>query len=239
MSAGEPSKSGQTILIVGASRGLGHAMAAEFVKHGWNIVGTVRGGGRRTLLHDLADAHPGRIEIETLDINQADQIIALRDRLAGRVLDMLFVNAGAANPDPAQTIGEVSTEDFVQLMITNALSPMRVIETLERNVPDTGLIGVMSSGQGSIANNETGQRELYRGSKAALNMFMRSFAARQAETRRALAVMAPGWIRTDLGGPNAPLSIADSIPKLVKVLLEKQQRPGLEYLDYLGRTVPW
>ncbi len=228
-----------TILLIGASRGLGHAMAAAFLKKGWNVVGTVRGHGTRTLLHDLADAFPGRVEIETLDICAPDQIAALRDRLSGRSFDMLFVNAGTANPHPEETIGEVSTEDFVHLMITNALSPMRVIESLQHHVPATGLIGAMSSGQGSIANNETGQRELYRGSKAALNMFMRSFAARHAGTSRAMVLMAPGWVRTALGGPDGKLSIEESVPSLVNVLLSKRNRPGLEYLDYLGRTVPW
>ena len=189
-----------TLLLVGASRGLGHAMAAEFLKKGWAVIGTVRGSAR-TPLHDLADAHSDRLEIETLDINRPDQIVALHERLSGRQFDMLFVNAGITNPDPTQTIGEVSIEDFVEVMITNALSPMRVVESLEVNVSATGLIGVMSSGQGSIANNTTGMREVYRGTKAALNMYMRSFAARQAATSRALAVMAPGWVKTDLGGP--------------------------------------
>ena len=228
-----------TILIIGASRGLGHAMAAEFLKKGWNVVGTLRAGATRTPLHDLADNYPGRVAIETLDICEPQQLATLHTRLSGKTFEILFVNAGTTNQDPTQTIGEVSTDEFVHLMLTNALSPMRVIKGLECYVPVTGTIGVMSSGQGSISNNETGERELYRGSKAALNMFMRSFAARQTGTARAMVVMAPGWVRTALGGPQGRLSIEESVPSLVNVLLEKQGRPGLEYLDYLGRTVPW
>ena len=230
-----------TLLIVGASRGLGHAMAAEFLRKGWNVLGTVRGRGR-TLLHDLAGKNPGRVEIETLDITDEQELATLAARLKGRRFDMLFVNAGTTYPDPTQTVAEVSTKDFVDLMVTNALSPMRVVETLEPAVTEAGLIGIMSSGQGSVANNEMGQREVYRGSKAALNMFMRSFAARQKEksgTLRPMALMAPGWVKTELGGEGAKLTIEESIPSLVDVLLAKQTRPGLEYLDYLGRTVPW
>jgi NAD(P)-dependent dehydrogenase (short-subunit alcohol dehydrogenase family) len=227
-----------TILIAGASRGLGHAMAAEFLAHGWNVIGTVRNGTTRSELHELADAHPDRLEIEILDINEPAQIASLHDRLSGRALEILFVNAGTTNNERTP-IGEVPTEDFVNLMITNALSPMRVLEALQDRVTPSGLIGVMTSGQGSITNNTTGMREVYRGSKAALNMFMRSFAVRQSETGRALVLMAPGWVRTALGGSDARLAIEDSVPSLVRVLLAKRDRPGLEYLDYLGRTVPW
>ncbi|WBO23714.1 SDR family oxidoreductase [Sphingomonas abietis] len=226
-----------TILIVGASRGLGHAMAAELLTRGWNVTGTVQGG--RTELHDLAEANPGRVAIETLDITDADQIAALRDRLAGQTFDILFVNAGTADRDQRQTIATVPTEEFVRVMVTNALGVMRTVEGLEGLVPADGVIGVMSSGQGSIANNVRGGNDVYRGSKAALNQYMRSFAARQADSGRAMLLMAPGWIRTALGGPDAPFGLEETIPPIVDVLLAQQGGRGLRYLDRHGQTVPW
>ncbi|MDI5962257.1 SDR family oxidoreductase [Streptantibioticus silvisoli] len=227
-----------TALIIGASRGLGHAMAAEFLDRGWHVIGTVRDTTARTPLHDLADRADGRVTIERLDINEPDHLAPLRERLARRRLDLLFVNAGTTNNEQTP-IGAVPTADFVEVMITNALSPMRVIEALEDLVTPTGLIGAMSSGQGSITNNTTAGREVYRGSKAALNMFMRSFAARQAGTRRAFVLLAPGWIRTALGGPDAPFTVEESVPLLVDVLLSRLGTPGPAFLDRSGRTVPW
>jgi NAD(P)-dependent dehydrogenase (short-subunit alcohol dehydrogenase family) len=227
-----------TILLVGASRGLGLAMAAEFLKRGWNVVGTVRGDAR-TLLHDLADAHPGRVEIAPLDINEPAQIAALHVRLSGRSFEMLFTNSGTVSAHPNETVAQVSSDEFARVMMTNALSPMRVTEGLQDLVRPDGVIGVMSSGQGSVSNNEKGGAEVYRGSKAALNQLMRSYAARHAGVPRALVLMAPGWIRTALGGPDAPFGVEDTIPKVVDVLIAQQGRPGLQYLDREGRTVPW
>ena len=226
-----------SILLIGASRGLGHAMAAEFVKRGWNVVGTVRDG--RTGLHDLAERHPDRVEVESVDVTDAGQLVALRERLAHRRFDVLFVNAGTTNRNPADTIGEVSTDEFFHLMLTNALGPMRAVELLDDLVTDAGLIGVMSSGQGSVARNEQGGRELYRGSKAALNMFMRSYAARHAGSARSMLLLAPGWIRTDLGGPDAPFTLEETVPDIVGLIIGKRDRPGLEYLERNGNTVPW
>lgn len=234
----DPRNSAGTVLLIGASRGLGHAMAVEFVRKGWHVVGTVRAGAGRTKLHDLADEHGGQVEIETVDICVPAEVAALHTRLAGRRFDILFVNAGVTN-NPEETIAEVTTEEFIRVMVTNALSPLRVVEGLADLVTGTGLIGVMSSGQGSVSNNTSGMREVYRGSKAALNMSMRSYAARHAGKPRPLVLMAPGWVRTDMGGPGGRLSIEESVPSLVNVLLEKRGRPGLEYLDYRGQTVPW
>ncbi len=124
-------------------------------------------------------------------------------------------------------------------MVANALSPLRVVETFQDLIAPTGAIAIMSSGQGSVSNNENGGHEVYRASKAALNTLTRSFAARHRDEKRTLLLLAPGWVRTDLGGPDARLNIEDSIPNLVRVIEAQTDKPGLQYLDYLGKTVPW
>lgn len=238
MSVSAQPSSPPTLLLIGASRGLGLAMAAEFLQRNWQVTATVR-GDHTTPLHALAEQHAGALQIEQLDITLPEQIAALRTRLAERRFDMLFVNAGTANTRQDETIAVISTDEFVRVMLTNTLGPMRVVEALQHQVQPDGLIGVMSSGQGSIANNEKGGHEVYRGSKAALNQYMRSYAARHAGEPRALVLMAPGWIRTELGGPDAPFGVEETMPAIVDVLLAKRTRPGLEYLDRNGRTVPW
>lgn len=225
------------ILIIGASRGIGHAMAAELLARNWHVTGTVRDTGR-TPLHDLANSHAGRLSIARLDITVPAQIAALRHDLNSERFDILFVNAGAANANQSETIGETSTEEFIRVMVTNALGPLRVLEGLQDLVTPEGTLGVMSSGQGSVANNTKGGKEVYRGSKAALNQYVRCFAARQM-AERPMVLIAPGWIRTELGGPEAPFTLEETVPKIVDVLLAQKGRPGLRYLDREGNAVAW
>lgn len=217
------------LLLIGASRGLGLAIAEQYLKRGWHVVGTVRGGDR-TKLHALREHWKSQLEIETVDINVPDEVVALRTRLMGRMLDLVLVSAGVKNDD-RETIADVSTEEFVRVMVTNALSPLRAIETFDGLVPPGGTIAIMSSGQGSVSNNESGGFEVYRASKAALNTLMRSFAARHAGEDRTLLLLAPGWVRTDMGGPQAHLSIDESIPNLVNTIEAQRGKPGLQYLD--------
>ncbi|MEE6266638.1 MULTISPECIES: SDR family NAD(P)-dependent oxidoreductase [Streptomyces] len=225
-----------TALIVGASRTLGLGLAAEYARRGWDVIGTVRGEGR-TGLHDLADASDGRVTVESLDMTEPDQIAALRERLAGRTLDLLFVNAGITRGD--LPVGEVPTEMFVDVMVTNALSPMRVVESLRSLVVPTGTIGVMSSRQGSLTFNTNGGHDVYRASKSALNQLMRSYAARYADSAHTLLLMCPGHVRTELGGPDAPLTIEQSVPGVADTIDRHRGEPGLRYLNYTGEPVPW
>jgi len=96
----------------------------------------------------------------------------------------------------------------------------------------------MSSGQASVADNENGMNDIYRASKAALNMLMRCFAARQGKDH-ALLLLAPGWIKTDLGGPDAKFTIEESIPDIVETIIAQEGRRELQFLDRFGKTVRW
>jgi NAD(P)-dependent dehydrogenase (short-subunit alcohol dehydrogenase family) len=226
----------QTALIIGASRGLGFALASEYLKRGWQVIATVRGPA--TPLHDLKASVGDRLEIEHLDIDVPADLAALRQRLEGRTLNLLFVNAGISI-DSDKTIGRIGTDAFTRMMVTNALSPMRVVETLDPLVAPGGVIAAMSSGLGSVGNNTGGGWEGYRASKAALNTLMRSYAARQPVPTRTLLLMAPGWVRTDMGGEGATLEVSESIPLVVDVITRQTGCSGLQYLNRLGETVPW
>jgi NAD(P)-dependent dehydrogenase (short-subunit alcohol dehydrogenase family) len=221
------------VLIIGASRGLGLGLAQAYLNRGWDVTATVR-GTRETPLHALKD----KLRIESVDINHHDQVLALRERLARETYDLLFVNAGISI-NPTETIGEASTETFTETMITNALSPMRIVEAFGALVPTSGAIAVMSSGLGSVADNEAGGWEVYRASKAALNTLMRSYAARHRGDPRGFFLIAPGWVRTDMGGPGAALDVDTSINGVVGTIAAHSGKPGLHYLNYQGKTVRW
>ena len=237
MASSVSADNGRSILIVGASRGLGCAMAVEFVRRGWSVVGTVRGAA--TPLHSLAAEWPGSVEVEMLDMTDHAQIRALADRLSNRQFDIVFINGGIVNRTPSDTMAGISTDEFVHVMVTNVLGVMRAVEELGVLARAGGTVGVMSSGQGSITNNTNGTNDVYRASKAALNQSMSSYAGRHADDGRAIVVMAPGWIRTEMGGPSAPFGVEDAMPQIVDALIAHQGLPGLRYLDRNGQTVPW
>jgi NAD(P)-dependent dehydrogenase (short-subunit alcohol dehydrogenase family) len=220
----------KTALIVGASRGLGLGLVQEYAARGWDVVGTVRDTG--TLLHRV----PG-VEIETLDVTAVEQITALRHRLKDRTFDLLFINAGIKG-DPSENIGDVATDDFMQVMITNALGPLRVLETFADLVTPGGVMAVMSSGLGSVARNTGGGWEVYRASKAALNTLMKSFASRQKKTQTFL-VVSPGWVRTDMGGPSATLDVATSVRGMADMIGKRTGNGGVAFVDYDNKDVVW
>jgi NAD(P)-dependent dehydrogenase (short-subunit alcohol dehydrogenase family) len=224
-----------TAMVVGASRGLGLALTQEWCRRGWHVIATIR--GRSKELERLTSRYPGRIEIETVDITKAETVKALRTRLEGRRIDVLFINAGIARTTEA-TPASVNEQDFHDMMLTNALSPVRAVELLSDLVPAGGVVAVMTSELSSIANSN-GSWQIYSSSKSALNMLMKGFAARRPHDPRALLLVAPGWVRTELGGGDAPFSIEESIPLVVDMVEANRGKPGLRYLDRFNNPLPW
>lgn len=218
-------------LIVGASRGLGRALVEEHLKRGWEVIATVRQADA------LAGLAADALTVETLDLTDWAGVDALRDRLAGRRLDLLFVVAGVMGPS-AVPIGEVDADAFVQLMLVNVLGPLRLADRFADLTAETGTVAVMSSGLGSIAGNTTGGYEAYRTSKAALDQGLRSIAARRGDRRTYLACD-PGWVRTDMGGPQAPLTIEQSIPRLADALAARAGQSGSAFVTYQNKVLPW
>jgi NAD(P)-dependent dehydrogenase (short-subunit alcohol dehydrogenase family) len=230
-------KEDRTVLLLGASRGIGLGLVDEYLDRGWRVIATQRSLSSAPALAERVKTANGALTVLRADINRPEDLVALSQQLSNVTLDLLFVVAGISD-DPNQTIGQISTEEFNHLMLTNVLSPMRALEQLARYVRPEGSLAVMTSALGSISENTTGGYEAYRASKAALNMLLRSYAARAGGDRSILALM-PGWVKTDMGGPDAPVEVKDSTAGLADTIAKHAGQPGLVFVDYQGNTIAW
>jgi NAD(P)-dependent dehydrogenase (short-subunit alcohol dehydrogenase family) len=228
----------RTALVVGASRGLGLGLVEELVGRGWNVIATQRSPRTASGLAALAEKSDGKVRIETLDLEDSSQIDALAERLSGETLDLLFVNAGIS-------LGRIKAaaaprDDVARLFVTNTVAPIHVAEAFADRVRDgNGVIAMMSSGLGSVSNNFRGGADLYSASKAALNKLTRGFATGLGDRKLTVLSISPGWVRTDMGGPNAMLSVAESCKGVVDVVEAKAGTGDHGFYGHDGATVPW
>ncbi len=225
-------------LIIGASRGLGLGLAQEYLRRGWEVIGTVRPGAEPGPLHALAKEQRG-LSLAEADVTVPETFAGLDDAVGGRPLDLLFVVAGISN-GPDESIATITDEAFTRIMLTNALGPMRAVQALVPLVakPD-GVIAVMTSGLGSVANNTSGGWAGYRASKAALNTMLRSFAAENAGDPRAMLAVDPGWVRTDMGGQNATLDVDTSARGMADAIAARAGTSGGQYVNHENKDVRW
>jgi len=226
-------------LIVGANRGIGLGLVQELSGRGWDVIATARRPEQASALHELAAAHPARLSIEPLDIDDPAQVDRFTARLGGRLLDVALINAGVSGPGH-RSAQQATREEIGALMLTNAIAPIRLGRRLLDHIRDkTGILAFTSSGLGSIADNNTGGHELYRASKAALNSLTRSLSASLGPKRITVLTLHPGWVRTDMGGPDAPVSVQDSVRGLADVLERERGSGAHRFLDYNGDEIAW
>ncbi|MCQ4267565.1 SDR family oxidoreductase [Pseudomonas stutzeri] len=224
----------RTILIVGASRGLGLGLARQFSSQGWQVIATVRDPARADALKALAG-----VRIEALELDDPDSLERLAQRLTGTQLDVLYVNAGIAGPQnkPATAASQM---EVGQLFFTNAAAPVRLAERLLPLVEQKqGVIVFMSSILGSVETGPGMGMPLYGASKAALNHLTRSFVAGLGESTLTVLSMHPGWVKTDMGGSEAPLDVETSTRGMTEQVIRAIGQGGHRYLDFQGNPLPW
>lgn len=219
---------GKSILILGASRGIGLGLAEEFARRGWQVIASER--SKSDVLHALDG-----VDVVTADVTDPDSYADL-DLVDGS-LDAVLVNAGISGARH-QSADKATSEDVAEVMMTNAFGPARAGRALLPKLKDGGTLAFMSSLMGSVADSSGGY-ELYRSSKAAQNMLAKGIAEQDAKPRDVEVLsLHPGWVQTDMGGPNATLTVAQSVAGLADVI-EGAGGAGYRYVDYAGKSLPF
>lgn len=220
-----------TILITGANRGLGLEFARQYAAAGWRVLGTVRDplAGRA--------ASDAGAEVYVADVSDPNSVQRLKASLAGIELDVLLNNAGIYGKN--QSFGAVDADGFLQVMRTNALAPLKMAEAFADQMGGRKVIATISSLMGSIAENSSGNFYAYRASKAAVNMIMKTLALDLAARGITAVALSPGWVRTDMGGPDAPLAPAEAIAGMRAVLDKVSLNDSGKFFHFDGRELPW
>ena len=220
-----------TVLIVGASRGIGHEMAAQYRQDGWRVIATARKQEDCDGLVELgAEAHQ-------LDVLDAESIAALAWRLDDEKIDSAWLVAGVYGPSQ----GSFPTgPEFDTVMHTNVLSAMRLIPVVAPLLADSkGKLAVLSSRMGSIGERSGANGTLYRASKAALNSVLKDASITYGAQGVTCIAFHPGWVQTDMGGSGAALTVQDSVRDLRATLARVDAGANGSFLNHDGEPIAW
>ncbi|MCH8348482.1 MAG: SDR family oxidoreductase [Proteobacteria bacterium] len=225
-----------TVLITGASRGLGLEFARQYAADGWRVIATCRDPAGAAALGQVA----GEVLIETLDVDSDAAVGALARDLKDEAIDLLVNNAGIFGPQ-TQALDGLDYDAWARVFRTNAMAPIRMAAAFQSQVAKSGLktIATVTSQMGSIGDNDAGGDYIYRSSKAAVNAAVKSLAVDVQPLGIKVALLHPGWVRTDMGSEAAPLAVEESVEGLIREI----DKLHLEHTgcckDHTGETIPW
>ena len=225
-----------TVFITGAGRGIGLELARQYADANWQVIAGVRSAEGGEAVLNL----PGDVAAVSLDVADPAEVSILAERMKGVAIDLLICNAGVYGPR-SQALGDLDYPGWEDVLRVNTLGPLRIIEAFLDHLragSDRTIVAITSK-MGSIADNGSGRQYYYRSSKAALNAAMRSVAIDLAADGFRIAVLHPGWVRTDMGGPNALISVEQSVDGMRAVIAGLTPETSGGFFNYDGRPIPW
>lgn len=229
-----------TILITGANRGLGLEFCKQYAQENWNVIACCREPEKATALTQLANEFPN-VSVLSLDVADLTKIEQLAKQLEGIAIDVLLNNAAVYGDESGYGFGNLDYEQWQKNMLVNVFAPVKMTEVFLPNLQrgEQKKVIAMSSLMGSMTDNGSGGSILYRSSKAALNAAMKSIAIDNRHKEIAVLILHPGWVKTDMGGSNAPMEIPESVLKMRETIANFTIEQSGEFLRFDGLKLPW
>lgn len=229
----------KTLLITGANRGIGLEFSKQYAAEGWRVLACSRNPSDE--IEKLAARYHELVKPHVLDVSEHGQIEQLGELLRDESIDLLINNAGIYPDSGSQGFGHTDYGKWAQAFTVNTMATLRMAETFFEQISRSKLktIATVSSKMGSISENSGGSDYLYRSSKAAVNMVVKSLAIDLNPHRIIAVVLHPGWVKTDMGGPNALISVEESVSGMRRVISGLKMTDSGKFFAYDGRHVPW
>ena len=231
----------KTALITGANRGIGLEFCRQYAADGWRVLACSRYPEKSVELNKLAAANPELIKVHALDVTDHVEIDRLAQVLADESIDLLINNAGIYPDCDKNGFGHTDYAEWIQAFRINTMAPLKMAETFAAQIArsEQKTIVTITSKMGSITDNSGGGSYLYRSSKAAVNMVVKTMAVDLKPLGITAVVFHPGWVKTDMGGPNAMISAGQSVSGIRQVISGLAPADSGKFFGYDGQVIPW
>lgn len=225
------------VLITGANRGIGLEFASEYARDGWKVLACCRSPQQASALQALAKTH-ANIKVLALDVADFAQVDALALQLKNLKIDVLINNAGIY---PDSSSDNIDTNDWLDAFKINSMAPLKMAMAFTPHVANSQLkkIATLSSKMGSLDDNTSGGSYIYRSSKAAVNMVMKSLSIDLQSLGITVVTLHPGWVQTEMGGSNALIDTKTSVTGLRKVIEQSNLNTTGQFIAYDGQAIRW
>ena len=229
------------VLITGSNRGIGLGLVSAYISKGAHVIASCRTPENVKELESLRRSHGDRLKILQLDVTKKKQLVSLDEELGDRKIDILYLNAGVTGGRKAVPFGDLKSQEWGEVLLVNSIAPILVAQRMLPRIRRSGskTIAILTSQMGSIGNNTSGGSYIYRSSKAALNAGAKSMALDLKGIGVKVILLHPGWVQTDMGGPNAEITVEQSVAGMVTLI----ERLGIDesgsFFNYRGEILPW